>query len=146
MSQWGYQGGGNPSGASEYGEPYERERGARRKKIAAMAGSVYRAGVAAASEIRDQYSNTRIRGVVNIDESASKITIPGSFPDVAIVVKGDEQMVLFPSYAKRHIRQFDDNGRSTTTSSTQANMNDEDYWRHEWARMELVSKALVGHL
>ena len=136
MSQWGYQGGGNPSGASEYGEPYERERGARRKKIAAMAGSVYRAGVAAASEIRDQYSNPRIRGVVNIDESASKITIPGSFPDVAIVVKGDEQMVLFPSYAKRHIRQFDDNSRSTTTSSTQANMNDEDYWRHEWARME----------
>jgi hypothetical protein len=30
---------------------------------------------------------------------------PGSYPDGAVVRSGDEQMVLFPSYARRHIKE-----------------------------------------
>ncbi|KAJ9151773.1 Actin patch protein [Pleurostoma richardsiae] len=143
MSQWGYRSGaygGGYDSESATASPMPYERGSRRRKLAAMAGSVYRAGVAAASEIRDQYSNTRLRGVADMDDN--QISIPGSFPDAAIVVQGDDQMVLFPSYAKRHIRQFKDNGREAGLSTAQANMNDEDYWRQEWARME-DQKAIV---
>jgi hypothetical protein len=30
---------------------------------------------------------------------------PGSYPDAAVVRSGDEQMVLFPSYARRHVKE-----------------------------------------
>lgn len=119
-----------------------REPGARRKKLAAMAGSVYRAGVVAAGEMREQYNNTRFR---NVDNSIDpQMTIPGSFPNVKIVHRGDEQMVLFPSYAKRHIRQYDDYGNrldqrhqmSAQDQDGQAAINDEEYWHNEWAKVE----------
>lgn len=137
--------GGSGFGASDTSSLYAREPGSRRKKLAALAGTVYRAGAAAASELKNQYDNTRIRGVEDIDESHSRVTIPGSFPDVAIVVKGNEQMVLFPSYAKSHVRQFDEFGEEIGAESRRASgvsMNDEDYWRNEWARLE-DKKAIV---
>ncbi|KAK1756274.1 ATP-dependent RNA helicase DRS1 [Echria macrotheca] len=118
-----------------------REPGTRRKKLAAMAGSVYRAGVAAASEIKDQYNNTRIRGV----EVADQVSIPGAFPDVSIIHKGEEQMVLFPSYAMRHVKQQPKSSEEAAReqhSAAQMAMDEEEYWRHEWARME-DEKAIV---
>ncbi len=133
QSQWGY-GHGDGDGASDA----PRERGSRRRKLAAMAGSVYRAGVAAAGEIREQYNNTRVRG---LDTSDEQITIPGSFPDVAIVTRGDEQMVLFPSYAKRHVRQHK-HKRGPDISGAHGSMNDEQYWQDEWERVE-DEKAVV---
>lgn len=140
MSQWGTSSYGS-------GDPYgSREPGARRKKLAAMAKSVYAAGVATASEIRNQYDNTRIRGVVDVDDSSYKVSIPGSFPDVAIVTKGEEEMVLFPSYAKRHVRQFRDDGSKISIfgegDARSETQSDEDYWRNEWARAE-DKKAVV---
>ncbi|KAK3942358.1 ATP-dependent RNA helicase DRS1 [Diplogelasinospora grovesii] len=117
-----------------------QERGSRRRRLAAMAGSVYRAGVAAASELKEQYNNTRTRGA-EIPEH--HMSIPGAFPQVSIITKGDEQMVLFPSYAKRHIKE---SGRlshpSQAVSAYQTGMDDEEYWRHEWAKME-DEKAVV---
>ncbi|KAL8414953.1 hypothetical protein RB594_005963 [Gaeumannomyces avenae] len=156
-SYWGYGYGSSRDGS----DGSTRESGARRKKLAAMAGSVYRAGVAAAGEMREQYNNTRFR---NVDNSIDpQMTIPGSFPNVAIVTKGDEQMVLFPSYAKRHIRQFDKDGNRIGSGgggaaaayqqqgqqgghqqypTSQAPMNDEEYWHNEWAKVE-DEKAVV---
>lgn len=144
MSQWG--GGGYGMG-SDSGGPYgSQEPGTRRRKLAAMAKSVYNAGVATASEIRNQYDNTRIRGVVDVDDSSYKVSIPGSFPDVAIVTKGEEEMVLFPSYAKSHVREFRDDGsrisRYTEGDPREGGLSDEDYWRNEWARAE-DKKAVV---
>ncbi|KAH7041435.1 uncharacterized protein B0I36DRAFT_226472, partial [Microdochium trichocladiopsis] len=119
-----------------------REPGSRRRKLAAMAGSVYRAGASAASEIRESYNQTRAREIDHPD--TSKITIPGSFPDVAIITKGDEQMVLFPSYAKRHVRneerQFEVPGGPPQSSAV--SMNEQEYWRQEWSRLE-DEKAVV---
>lgn len=145
MSQWGGSGYGYGSGNNA--DPYEsREPGSRRKKLAAMAKSVYAAGVATASEIRNQYDNTRIRGVIDVDDSSYKVSIPGSFPDVAIVTRGEEEMVLFPSYAKRHVRQFRDDGSRisnyTEGDKREGGLSDEDFWRNKWARME-DKKAVV---
>jgi phosphatidate phosphatase APP1 len=106
---------------------------------------VYRAGVAAASELKEQYNNTRTRGV---DMSSSQVSIPGAFPQVSIVTKGEEQMVLFPTYAKRHVREFDAQGRFPAGHSFQAanaaqmGMTEEEYWKQEWARLE-DEKAVV---
>jgi phosphatidate phosphatase APP1 len=133
-------GGFGPAGLSDEAA---REPGSRRRKLAALAGSVYRAGAAAASELKEQYGNTRIRNVEPWE--SQKITIPGSFPNVAIVTKGSEQMVLFPSYAKRHVKQF---GKprypqpGMARPASQVSMDDEDYWKQEWARME-DEKAVV---
>lgn len=143
MSQWGGSSYGSAAGA---GDPYGREPGARRRKLAAMAKSVYNAGVATASEIRNQYDNTRIRGVVDMDDASYKVSIPGSFPDVAIIAKGAEEMVLFPSYAKRHVREYRDDGSRVSSyghgDRREGALGDEDYWRNEWVRME-DKKAIV---
>ncbi|KAI1760818.1 hypothetical protein GGR53DRAFT_469926 [Hypoxylon sp. FL1150] len=133
---------GYGAGSGNYGAEGGRERGARRKKLAAMAGSIYRAGAAAAGEIKESYYQTRSKEIDTPE--ASKITIPGSFPQVAIVTKGNEQMVLFPSYAKRHVktqpRQFENPGGPPHTSTM--GMNEQDYWRDEWSRHE-DEKAIV---
>lgn len=128
------------------GDPYGREPGSRRKKLAAMAKSIYNAGAATASEIRNQYDNTRVRGVVDMNDESYRTSIPGSFPDVAIVTKGQEEMVIFPSYAKRHVRQYRDDGSKISSYGEEDTRNgalsDEDYWRNEWARAE-DKKAVV---
>lgn len=142
-SGYGY---GYGYGGSDPGQYGDREPGARRKKLAGFAKSVYQAGVATASEIRNQYDNTRIRGVVDVDDASYKVSIPGSFPNVAIVSKGDEQMVLFPSYATRHVRQFKSDDRQPSIyvegERREADFSEEDYWHNEWARME-DKKAVV---
>ncbi|TRX88158.1 hypothetical protein FHL15_010956 [Xylaria flabelliformis] len=123
-------------GSGNYGADSGRERGTRRRKLAAMAGSVYRAGAVAVNEIKESYNQTRS---TEDDPEIAKITIPGSFPDVAIVTKGNEQMVLFPSYAKRHVkqkpRQFAHPGGPPPPSSV-GMVNEQEYWRQEWARYE----------
>ncbi|KAF2966686.1 hypothetical protein GQX73_g6885 [Xylaria multiplex] len=129
-------------GTGNYGTDGGRERGARRRKLAAMAGSVYRAGAVAVNEIKESYNQTRSGDIDTLE--TSKITIPGSFPDVAIVTKGNEQMVLFPSYAKRHIKadpaQFARPGGPPPPSTV--DMNEQEYWRQEWARHE-DEKAII---
>ena len=119
------------------------ERGSRRKRLAAVAGSVYRAGVAAASEIREQYGNTRVRGPEGPDP---RVSIPGAFPQVAIVTRGEEQMVLFPTYAKRHVREFGSGGvraaAGQAATAAQMGVSEEEYWKQEWARAE-DEKAVV---
>ncbi|KAL2164032.1 hypothetical protein VTH06DRAFT_3246 [Thermothelomyces fergusii] len=116
------------------------ERGSRRKRLAAVVGSVYRAGVAAASELREQYSNTRARG---LDMTGAQVSIPGAFPNVSIVANGDEQMVLFPTYAKKHVRGHvgvgggGECGGADGSWPGQHGMSDEeDYWKLEWSRAE----------
>ncbi|KAI1339376.1 hypothetical protein F5Y15DRAFT_407341 [Xylariaceae sp. FL0016] len=129
-------------GSGNYGADSGRQRGGRRQRLAAMAGSMYRAGAGAVNEIKESYNQTRV-GQVDSSE-ASKITIPGSFPDVAIITKGNEQMVLFPSYAKRHVKgqrgQYDD--PAGPPDAANMGMNEQDYWRYEWARHE-DEKAIV---
>ena len=135
QQQHGYGYGYGNSGA----ETPPPERGSRRRKLAAVAGSVYRAGVAAASGLREQYNNTRMRGA---EWSDTQVSIPEAFPQVSIVTHGDEQMVLFPTYAKRHVKGCGPAGRFPpghsfpATSAAQMGVSEEEYWRQEWTRTE----------
>lgn len=70
---------------------------------------------------------------------------PGSYPDAASVVRsGDEQMVLFPSYARRHIKEkpkarpgnvqeTEGQGRDVRDSMGEG---DAEYWRQQWEKYE----------
>ncbi|EPE10466.1 actin patch protein [Ophiostoma piceae UAMH 11346] len=126
------------------------ERGSRRRRLAAMANNVYRAGVAAASEIRDQYNTSR--AIRESDGSGSEWeedrppNIPGAFPDVSFATGGDAQMVLFPMYAKRHVRRFKPSGAMLGTggyaSDDSERAGEPPNWHQEFARLE-DEKAVV---
>lgn len=112
--------------AEGYGE--ERKRGGKRERLAGY--------LKAANEIRQSYQQSyseKWGGNDGVEDDPHGI--PGSFPDAAIVSHGDEQMILFPSYARRHTKEkpFFEN----------ANMNpkldekgDAEYWAREWQRYE----------
>ena len=110
------------------------ERGNRRKKLAAMAGSVYRAGASAVAEMRETYAQQR--GPDMLGNGSHATTIPGAFPGVAITVSGDDQMVLFPSYAKHHVKRDWGAEAQHHAAAPHGSLQDEDYWKLEWERNE----------
>jgi phosphatidate phosphatase APP1 len=112
-----------------YGEG--RERGARRRKLAGY--------LKAANEIRQSYQQSYSEkwGADNADMDKDLDGIPGAFPDVAIVSHGDEQLILFPSYAKRHTKETP-NPVPTPTQRDDADSGpgDAEYWAREWQKFE----------
>ncbi|KAF4981358.1 hypothetical protein FZEAL_2843 [Fusarium zealandicum] len=128
-------------GSDRATSPSDRERGFRRKRLAAMAGNLYRSGQAAVTEIKESYAQTRARGDGGSDNHG-RIHIPGAFPDAAITVQGDDQMVLFPSYAKRHTKQVWGQTEADQTEEAYGSIKDENFWRQEWERDE-DEKAIV---
>lgn len=75
-----------------------REPGARRKKFAGY--------LKAANEIRQTYQQQYAPGWSrNQNAYEYEDETPGSFPDAAVVRSGEEEMVLFPSYARKHIKR-----------------------------------------
>ncbi|KAH0539073.1 hypothetical protein FGG08_004371 [Glutinoglossum americanum] len=147
MSQSGSAGGGwggHISGSSS--APEGRERGARRRKIAGY--------LKAANELRQSYQQSygRAQGQ-DSDMYEGEQGIPGAFPDVEIVRSGDEEMVLFPSYARRHVKK-DLPAQTQQPASDSAEEGsggeggdnipalDGDYWREQWERRE-DDKAIV---
>ncbi|KAL2044207.1 hypothetical protein N7G274_002912 [Stereocaulon virgatum] len=106
------------------------EGGARRKKLAGY--------LKAANELRQSYQQAHGLGGQKdaADDDAS--TIPGAFPDVAVVRSGDEEMLLFPSYARRHYSRkprHDIPGASQDIRSEKGS-GDAEYWRREWEKYE----------
>jgi len=78
--------------ASMRSEP--REVGYKRKKIANF--------LKAANEVRQSYFNGE-GGARDVGDDAG-IEGPGAFPDAAVIRSGNEEMILFPSYARRHVK------------------------------------------
>ncbi|KAL9606168.1 MAG: hypothetical protein Q9179_000682 [Wetmoreana sp. 5 TL-2023] len=71
-------------------------KGTRRKKLAGL--------IKSANELRQSYQQSYGLGAPNNSFSDyDNSGMPGTFPDVAIARSGDEEMILFPSYARRHI-------------------------------------------
>jgi len=128
------------------GEP--RASGQRRHKVLGY--------IKAANELRQSYqqsiSNQWREG--DYDEG-----IPGAFPDADIVRSGKEEMLLFPSYARRHRKathhtqnynappqpQAQTQSQFTTSRSlppgaredvSNPESGDADYWRREWEKYE----------
>nr|POE65956.1 phosphatidate phosphatase app1 [Quercus suber] len=89
-----------------------REPGARRKKLAGY--------LKAANELRQSYFAPE-----DSAHERESTEGPGAFPDAAVVRSGDEEMILFPSYARKH-----------TNNRLQARVGNSDteqeYWRRAW--------------
>ena len=123
----GFGGGG---GDGPWGEG--RERGARRRKLAGY--------LKAANDIRQSYQQSYAQkwGADNGDMEGDFKGIPGAFPDVAIVSHGDEQLILFPSYAKRHDKEAPnmDAPRPEGNRNNGEGPGDAEYWAREWQKFE----------
>lgn len=116
---------GTPAGSS-YGElgglrAEGREPGARRKKLAGY--------LKAANELRQSYF-AQEGGVSARDFGGdlSGVEGPGAFPEAATVRSGSEEMILFPSYARRHVK------RKMAPPPQTADISEQDYWQREWDR------------
>ncbi|KAL5044139.1 hypothetical protein BDW71DRAFT_186403 [Aspergillus fruticulosus] len=80
--------------SSGYGYSNGRERGARRKKVFEY--------LKAANELRQSYAASwTAQRNASRDLGDEYMNTPGAFPDVEIARSGDEEMVIFPSYARR---------------------------------------------
>ncbi|KAH9865063.1 hypothetical protein IAQ61_009009 [Plenodomus lingam] len=122
-----------------YQESYEaREPGTRRRKLAGY--------LKAANEIRQSYtqqyapswSSKEPQYDYNGEDDA------GAFPDAAVVRSGEEEMILFPSYARKHIKRKPDvqpgtiqqdqaEGRDVREST---GAGDAEFWKKQWDNYE----------
>jgi phosphatidate phosphatase APP1 len=107
-----------------------RERGARRKKLAGY--------LQAAKEIGQSYQQSYQEkwGSSNGDFDDDSVTIPGAFPDAAIASHGDEQLILFPSYAKRHTKEAPNPEAQMVGSENEDAPQDAEYWAREWQKFD----------
>ena len=107
------------------------ERGARRRKIAGY--------LRAANEMRQAYQQQYGIGGRGDGAEDDNTSMPGGFPDVSVVRNGDEEMLLFPSYARRHQprkgHQHEMPGANDDLRSAQT-PGDAEYWRREWDKYE----------
>ncbi|OAQ97537.1 hypothetical protein LLEC1_03610 [Akanthomyces lecanii] len=136
MPTSGIQTGAMPGLGSDDTQPGQGERGYRRRKLAEMAGSIYRTGQQAVTDMRESYVQTRARMADTETDGRGQIHIPGAFPDAAITVQGDEHLVLFPSYAKRHAKRDWSTVQAQGQVQEQEGPRDEDYWRQEFEKHE----------
>lgn len=107
------------------------ERGARRKKLAGY--------LKAANELRQSYSQSYGLGSQKDGADEDGSTVPGAFPDASVVRNGDEEMLLFPSYAIRHTPRKPHHrvepGASQDIRSDRGT-GDAEYWKKEWQKYE----------
>ncbi|MCJ1404670.1 hypothetical protein MMC11_007896 [Xylographa trunciseda] len=117
-------GGGDGYGASG-------ERGSRRKKLAGY--------LKAANELRQSYRDAYTpRGVGDRESDRDDASIPDAFPDLVVARNGVEEMVLFPSYARRHTKKEKPKPSAQSQygagqeTQDKAGTGDAEYWRNEW--------------
>ncbi|CAI6268564.1 unnamed protein product [Periconia digitata] len=120
--------------AMSYQESYApREPGSRRRKLAGY--------LKAANELRQtyqqQYAPTWTRSDQSYDYGDET---PGGFQDAAVVRSGEEEMILFPSYARKHVKRKPEaepgtiqeepgEGRDVRDS---AGAGDAEFWNQQW--------------
>ncbi|KAF2017344.1 hypothetical protein BU24DRAFT_440345 [Aaosphaeria arxii CBS 175.79] len=114
-----------------------REPGARRKKLAGY--------LKAANELRQTYQQQYASGwSKNQGAYEYEDDTPGSFPDAAVVRSGEEEMVLFPSYARKHVKrkpeaepgtiqEVEGEGRDVRDST---GAGDAEFWKQQWDNYE----------
>jgi phosphatidate phosphatase APP1 len=105
-----------------------RVPGARRERLKGY--------LKAANELRQSYQDTLQHRLQGEDDYTS-----GNFADGEIVRRGDEEMVLFPSYARRHIKrdpaELERNPPGAyTDQNSLVSSGDADYWKREWEKYE----------
>ena len=109
-----------------------RERASRRKKVYGY--------LKAANELRQAYSAQWAQKYQ--DGADSQRDMPGGFPEGEPVTYGNEEMVLFPSYARRHVRRHpkedtqSEMEESDDPDKPPRTTGDPDYWQKEWEKYE----------
>ncbi|KAF2154011.1 hypothetical protein K461DRAFT_292696 [Myriangium duriaei CBS 260.36] len=119
-------------GQADRGYSYEniaaREPGARRKKIAGY--------LRAANELRQTYTQSWNKGAEHEEHDGDLLDAT----NVARVTSGEEEMILFPSYAKPHIRQTPAGSSEAPGTGRdygeRAGTGDADFWRRQWEQYE----------
>ncbi|KAI4639204.1 hypothetical protein J4E93_009382 [Alternaria ventricosa] len=124
--------------AMTYQESYEaREPGTRRRKLAGY--------LKAANELRQTYTQQYASNWSSKEAQYDyEDDTPGGFPDAAVVRSGREEMILFPSYARRHIKrkpeaqpgtiqETEGQGRDVRDS---AGAGDAEFWKQQWNNYE----------
>ncbi|KAL1852556.1 hypothetical protein Plec18167_008503 [Paecilomyces lecythidis] len=113
----------------------EREPGARRKKVYGY--------FKAANELRQAYTAQLMRGSTQDYDYDEGTRVPGAFPDVDIARSGDEEMLIFPSYARRHVRKKPEVRANRPQESAFGDESDMyqsgeemQYWKEEWDTYE----------
>lgn len=119
---------------SSYGAGEGRERGARRRKVYGY--------LKAANELRQSYQAQWSQKNLGIGEDEEGI--PGAFPDVEIVRSGKEEMVLFPSYARPHVKRHHAREPSDNrdAGSRSGNYGNTEPWQNRWESLK-DDKAIV---
>lgn len=108
------------------------ERGARRRKLAGY--------LKAANELRQSYQQSYgLGGQRDGTTDADGNSMPGAFPDATVTRSGNEEMLLFPSYAVRH--PVKKGQRREVPGATQdirsyKETGDAEYWQKEWEKYE----------
>lgn len=108
-----------------------RVPGQRRQKVLGY--------IKAANEFRQSYQQ---QISTKWQESDYQEGMPGAFPDADIVRNGDEEMLLFPSYARRHSQAthasqgFHKNVPGVNQDLSNPESGDANYWRREWQKYE----------
>jgi len=118
---------------TSYGSPSGRVPGTRRERV--------RGYLRAANELRQAYQAQLQQ---RLQASENDWSMPGSYPDVDVVRTGDEELLLFPSYAHFHIKRRPEEtnaalrhepGLDESIEAPRQN-GDADYWRREWEKYE----------
>lgn len=112
-----------------------RQPGARRAKLKGY--------LRAANELRQSYMQA-ISSEWDITDSRSESLVdgvPGAYPDASIIQGGDQEMILFPSYARRHVRRRPSAHRHQTDESIHPPLesighNENEPWRQQWEQYE----------
>jgi phosphatidate phosphatase APP1 len=126
------------SGAMSYQESYEtRESGGRRRKLAGY--------LKAANELRQTYTQQYAPSWKGNEENYKfEDDKPDGFQDGAVVRSGEEEMILFPSYARKHIKRKPEaepgtiqevSGEGRDTRDT-AGAGDAEFWKKQWENYE----------
>ena len=100
-------------------------RNTRRKKIAGY--------LKAANELRQSYSQAYLGSNNKSELDENELSIPGAFPNLKVSRSGNEELVLFPSYARRHTRRSNPQDYPIPSNMHDVNgAGDAEYWRKEW--------------
>jgi phosphatidate phosphatase APP1 len=137
MAQQSGAGGYFSIGDSQYGGGVRsegRQPGSRRAKLKGY--------LRAANELRQAYMSNNTPGWDNRDSRSEGLSdgLPGAYPDTAVIHGEHEQMILFPSYARKHIKR---RPRSTPASPVLSpgekyspTSGEQDYWKQKWEEYE----------
>lgn len=118
------------SSSGSHGSLYGR--GSRRRKLADY--------LKAANELRQSYQSAYgLGGQTDGEAEESGARSSGAYSDVSVVRAEDEELVLFPSYARQHHarrrRQLEPPGAVQDIRENDDSGNTE-YWRKQWAEYE----------